>query len=178
MKIKVLTVIVIFQLLTLAAFAQKSADLNILLNKNSEFIFPQTPEKIAAALNVKTVFYEDANEEQYAKWVSKSGLQLYCTLGKNKVINEIFFDIPDDKFLIVTGLPFNLALNKTTLQQSVVKFSSYKVKKQKLGEDSLFAGAAKLTFKKEKHYITLLFDNKNLLKSLSLTTDLIDPAAN
>ena len=178
MKIKAFTVIIIFQLVTLVASAQKDAGLNILLNKNSEFIFPQTPDKISAILNTKTVFYEDANEEQYAKWLTKSGLELYCSLGKDKRINEMFFNIPDDKFLVISGLPFNLIMNKTTVQQGVIKFSNYKVKKEKLGEDSLFSGGAKLTFKKEKHYVTLLFDQKNLLKSLSITTDLIDPAAN
>lgn len=178
MKIKALTVTVLFQLLTLVVLAQNDAGLNTLLNKKSEFIFPQTPDKISAALNVKTVFYEDANEEQYAKWLTKSGLELYCSLGENKRINEMFFDIPDDKFLIVAGLPFNLIMNKTTLQQSVIKFSSYKVSKEKLGAGSLFSGGAKLSFKKEKHYVTLLFDHKNLLKSLSITPDRIDPAAN
>lgn len=177
MKIKTLTVLLL-QLLTFAAFAQKNAGLNTLLNKNGEFIFPQTPAKISSVLNTKTVFYEDANEEQYAKWITKSGLELYCSLGENKSINEMSFDIPDDKFVVVSGLPFGLTMNKTTIQESVAKFSKYKAKKEKLGEGSLFSGGAKLTFKKEKHYITLLFDNKNLLKSLSITTELIDPAAN
>ncbi|WP_316801774.1 hypothetical protein [Pedobacter nototheniae] len=178
MKIKTFTFILFLQLLTLAALAQKNAGLNTLLNKNTEFIFPQTPDKISAALNAKTVFYEDANEEQYAKWLTKSGLELYCSLGKDKSINEMFFDIPDDKFLVVSGLPFGLSMNKTTLQQGVANFTKYKAKKVKLGDDSTFSGGTKLTFKKEKHYVTLLFDSKNLLKSLSITTELIDPAAN
>lgn len=178
MKIKALTVTVFFQLLTLLALAQKNADLNTLLNKNAEFILPQTPDKISSALKVKTVFYEDANEEEYAKWLTKSGLELYCSLGENKRINEMFFDIPDDKFLIVSGLPFNLTMNKTTVQQSIIKFSSYKVKKEKIGDDSSFSGGTRLSFKKDKHYVTLLFDNKNLLKYISITPYLIDAAAN
>lgn len=180
MKIKqlIFTLTLLFQLLSISAFSQKTAGLNSLLNKNSEFILPQTVNTISTVLKTKTVFYEDANEEKYAKWLTKSGLELYCSLGKNNVINEMFFDIPDDKFLIVEGLPFGLAINKTTLQESKSKFSRYGAKTQTLGEDSLFSGGSKLTFKKGQNYATLLFDSKNLLKSLAITPQLINPAAN
>ncbi|MDR2234839.1 MAG: hypothetical protein LBE92_01835 [Chryseobacterium sp.] len=180
MKMKPLTLIltVVFQLVSLTAFSQKTAGLNSLLNKNSEFIFPQTPEKMAAALKTKTDFYEDANDEKYAKWMTKSGLELYCSLGKNNAINEMFFDIPDNRSLVIEGLPFGLALNKTTLQEAKTKFSSNGAKTQPLGEDSEFSGGSKLTFKKGERYVTLLFDSKSLLKSVGITQELIDPAAN
>ena len=143
MKTKPLTFILIlfFQLVSITVFSQKTAVLNSLLDKNSEFIFPQTTDKISKALNMKPVFYEDANGEKYAKWPTKTGLELYCSLGKTK-------------------------------------FSKYNAKTQKLGADSEFPRGSKLIFKKGKHYATLFFDNKNLLKSLGLTTELIDPAAN
>lgn len=180
MKMKSFTLILtlVFQLISINAFSQKSAGLNSLLNKDSEFIFPQTTDKISKVLRAETVFYEDANEEKYAKWLTPSGLELYSNLGKNNTVNEIFFDIPDNKFLIVEGLPFGLAMNKTTLQESKTKFSKHGVKVQKLGDDSEYSGGSKLTFKKGTRYATLLFDNKNLLKFVSITKELIDPAAN
>ncbi|MBB6329774.1 hypothetical protein HNP24_000724 [Chryseobacterium sediminis] len=180
MKTKSLTFILtlFFQLFSITAFSQKTAALNSLLDKNTEFIFPQTPDKISKALNTKPVFYEDANEEKYVKWPTKTGLELYCSLGKNNTVDEMFFTISDNKPVVVEGLPFGLILNKSTLQDSKTKFSKYKAKTQKLGADSEFPGGSKLIFKKGKHYATLLFDNKNLLKSLGLTTELIDPAAN
>lgn len=180
MKTKSLTFILtlFFQLVSITAFSQKTAALNSLLDKNTEFIFPQTPDKISKALNTKPVFYEDANEEKYVKWPTKTGLELYCSLGKNNTVDEMFFTISDNKPVVVEGLPFGLILNKSTLQDSKTKFSKYKAKTQKLGADSEFPGGSKLIFKKGKHYATLLFDNKNLLKSLGLTTELIDPAAN
>ncbi len=88
------------------------------------------------------------------------------------------FDIPDDKFLIIEGLPHNLTMNKTNLQESIAKFNKYGLKKEKLNDGALFSDGTKLTFKKGKHYTTLLFDNNNLLKFISLTNELIDPAAN
>jgi hypothetical protein len=169
---------IFFQLVSITAFSQKIAALNSLLDKNSEFIFPQTTDKISKALNVKTVFYEDANEEKYAKWPTKTGLELYCSLGKDNTVNEMFFTISDNKHLIVEGLPFGLTINKSTLQDSKVKLSKYNPKTQKLDAGSEFPGGSKLIFKKGKHYATLLFDSKNLLKSLGLTTERIDPAAN
>ncbi|SHL10875.1 hypothetical protein SAMN05444407_102270 [Chryseobacterium contaminans] len=180
MKITPFTLVlaVLFQFLSLTAFSQKKADLNSLLDKNTEFIFPQTPDKISKALQVQTVFYEDANEEKYAKWLTKSGLELYAGLGKNNVINEMFFEIPDDKVVIVGGLPYNLVLNKTTLEEAKVKFKKFGAKIKKLRTDSEFAGGSELIFKSGKHYLTLTFDGKNLLKILGITTDLIDPAAN
>lgn len=180
MKTKPLIFILIFffQLVSITAFSQKTAVLNSLLDKNSEFIFPQTPDKISKALNMKPVFYEDANEEKYAKWPTKTGLELYCGLGKNNVIDEMFFTISDNKPVVIEGLPFGLIMNKTTLQDSKTKFSKYNAKTQKLGANSEFPGGSKLIFKKGKHYATLFFDNKNLLKFLGLTTELIDPAAN
>ncbi|KQT33885.1 hypothetical protein ASG22_17445 [Chryseobacterium sp. Leaf405] len=178
MKPLTLIVALIFQLISLNVFSQKHSHLNSLLNKNSEFIFPQTPDKISKVLRAKAVFYEDANDEKYAKWLTKSGLELYCSIGKNNVISEMFFDIPDDKFVIAEGLPFGLAINKTTLQESKVKFSKYGAKVEKLNDDSMYSGGSKLIFKKGEHYSTLLFDNKNILKSLGITKELIDPAAN
>ncbi|RLJ32232.1 hypothetical protein CLU97_1681 [Chryseobacterium sp. 7] len=171
-------VTIFFLVVSSNIFSQKTATLNSLLDKNSEFVFPQTADKISKALNVKTVFYEDANEEKYAKWPMKTGLELYSGLGKDNMINEMFFTTSDHKPLVVEGLPFGLILNKTTLQDSKTRFSKYHAKTQKLGANSEFPGGSKLVFKKGKHYATLLFDNKNLLKSLGLTTELIDPAAN
>lgn len=180
MQTKPFTFIVTFFFLvvSVSVFSQKTATLNSLLDKNSEFIFPQTPDKISKALNIKTVFYEDANEEKYAKWPMKTGLELYCSLGKDHAVNEMFFTTSDNKPVVVEGLPFGLILNKSTLQDSKTKFGKYNAKTQKLGADSEFPGGSKLVFKKGKHYATLLFDSKNLLKSLGLTTALIDPAAN
>lgn len=180
MQMKPLTLVltVLFQLLSLTAFSQKIAGLNSLLNKDSEFIFPQTPDKISAALKTKTIFYEDSNDEKYTKWLTPSGLELYASLGKDNSITEMSFDIVDNKSVAVSGLPFGLAINKTTLQESAVTFSKYGSETEKLGQDTEFPGGSKLTFKKGKHYAILLFDSKNLLKSLYLTTQLIDPAAN
>jgi len=180
MQMKPLTLIltVFFQLISLTAFSQKTAGLHSLLNKDSEFIFPQTPDKIASALKTKTIFYEDANDEKYAKWITPSGLELYSSLGKNNTITEMSFDIPEDKPVIVEGLPFGLVMNKTTLQESAAKFTTYASSAEKLGDGTEFPGGTKLTFKKGKYYTILLFDGKNLLKSIYLTTQLIDPAAN
>ncbi|GAA4181181.1 MULTISPECIES: hypothetical protein [Sphingobacterium] len=178
MMIKTLTLNMFFLLLTMSVFSQNHAGIKSLLNKDSEFIFPQTVQKIEAALNAKTVYYEDANEEKYAKWLTNSGLELYTSLGKGNTINEIFFDIPEDQALVVEGLPFNLVMNKTTLKESAAKFSKYAAKTQKMEEGSTFPGGSKLTFKKGKHYATLIFDNKNLLRFLGLTTELIGPGVN
>jgi len=108
----------------------------------------------------------------------KTGLELYCGLGKDNAVNEMFFAASDNKSLVVEGLPFGLVLNKSTLQDSKTRFTKYNAKTQKLGADSEFPDGSKLVFKKGKHYATLFFDNKNLLKSLGLTPTLIDPAAN
>jgi len=178
MKNKAIVAVIFLQFLALVVFAQKNSGLGALLNKKSEFIFPQTADKVSAALNVKAVFYEDANEEKYAKWLCNTGLELYCTLGENKRIDDMSFDIAEDKFVVVSGLPYNLTMNKSTVEQCVAKFKNSKIKKEKLGDDSSFSGGTKLTFKQEKHYVTLLFDQENLLKFLSITPDLIDPAAN
>lgn len=178
MKPITLILTVLFQLLSLTAFSQKTAGLNSLLDRNSEFIFPQTPDKISNALKTKTIFYEDANEEKYVKWITKSGLELYSSLGAKNAINEMSFDIADHQSVIVEGLPFGLVMNKTTLQESTAKFSKYGATTEKLGQGTEFPGGSKLTFKKGKHYTYLFFDSKNLLKSLYLTTQLIDPAAN
>ncbi|SIP95504.1 hypothetical protein [Chryseobacterium sp. RU33C] len=169
---------ILFLVVSVTVFSQKTAALGSLLDRNSEFIFPQAPDKISKALNVKAIFYEDANEEKYAKWPIKTGLELYCSLGKDNTVNEMFFVASDNKPVIVEGLPFGLVLNKSTLQDSKTKFSKYNAKTQKLAADSEFPDGSKLVFKKGKHYATLFFDSKNLLKSLGLTEEMIDPAAN
>ncbi|MGE8555472.1 MAG: hypothetical protein ACN6OB_16255 [Chryseobacterium jejuense] len=180
MKIQPFTLVlaVLFQFLSCTAFSQESAALNSLLDKNSEFIFPQTTDKISKALNAKAVFYEDANGEKYAKWLTKSGLELYTALGGNNGIDEMFFDIPDHKPLIVDGLPYGLVMNKTTLENAKLQFKKYDAKAQKLDDGSEFPEGTQLIFKRGNHFTTLLFDNKNLLKSIGITTELVDPVAN
>ncbi|RLJ80813.1 hypothetical protein [Pedobacter alluvionis] len=178
MKTTAFRLILLFQIFPLFCFAQKNAGLKALLNKNAEFIFPQTPDKISAILGVKTIFYEDANEQPYAKWLTRSGLELYCSLGDDKSIEEMFFIIPEDQPIEVEGLPFNLVMNRTTPQQSTLKFSRYKIKKEKLGEDGEYPGGMKLFFKRGDRFITLLFDRKNLLKFLSITNEIIGSSVN
>ncbi|MFD2289096.1 hypothetical protein GJU39_14135 [Pedobacter petrophilus] len=177
MKTKALTLIFFLQLLFVTTFAQKNAGLGTLLNKNAEFIFPQTPEKISVVLKVKPIFTEDASEEQNAKWITKSGLALYGTLGNNRSINEIWFDIPDDKFLIISGLPYHLTLNQTTVQEALVKFKKNKVKKTMPEMYGALEGGTELEVKIGNRYVTLFFDRKNLLKSASILLGFIDPAA-
>ncbi|GGH03365.1 hypothetical protein [Pedobacter zeae] len=178
MKTIVFRLTLLFQLLAPFSFAQRNAGLKALLNKNSEFIFPQTPDKVSTALGVKTVFYEDANDQPYAKWVTKSGMELYSPLGEDKNINEIFFVIPEDIVVEVEDLPFNLVMNRTTSKQSAIKFRREKIRRENLGEDTMFPKGTKLSFKKGKRIITLMFDSKSLLKSLSITTDFIDASVN
>lgn len=180
MKIQPFTLVltVFFQFLSLAAFAQKSAALNSLLDKNTEFIFPQTPDKISKAVNAKTVLYEDANGEKYAKWLTASGLELYSGLGKNNNINEMFFEISEGKDEIINGLPYGLSINKTTLDDAKLQFRKYGAKVQRLSADSEFPGGAKLIFRKGKHFTTLAFNDKNLLRSIRITTELVGPEVN
>lgn len=178
MKTTAFRLILLLQLSPLFSFAQKDAGLKTLLNKNAEFIFPQTPDKISAILGVKTVFYEDANEQPYAKWLTKSGLELYCSLWEDNSITEMFFIITDDQPIEVEGLPFNLVINRTTPQQCTLKFNRYKIKKEKLDEGSEYPGGIRLFFKKGDRFITLLFDKKNLLKFLSITNEIIGSAVN
>lgn len=180
MKLKPANVFIFatFQLFSISAFSQNKANLNSLLDKNSEFIFPQTQENISKVLQVKPVISGDANDEKYAYWHTKSGLELYCSLENDQRINEMFFDIPDDKFIVVSGLPYDLIMNKTTSQEVKSKFSKYQPKSEKLDDGSSFSGGSKLTLKKGSHYLTLFFDNKDVLKFLGITTQLIDPAAN
>ncbi|WP_412468681.1 hypothetical protein [Pedobacter sp. KLB.chiD] len=178
MKTSVSRLILLFQFLALISYAQKNAGFKTLLNKNQEFIFPQTPERVSAILGVKTVFYEDANEQPYAKWLTKSGLELYCSLGEDKSITEMFFDIPEDQPIVVAGLPFNLVMNGTTPKQGMLKFSRYKIRQEKLGDDSLYPGGLRLSFKKGDRFITLLFDRNNLLKFLSITNEIVGSYVN
>lgn len=178
MKIKALTLLFVFQFIIIATFAQKSAGLGSLLNKNAEFIFPQTTEKIDAALNVKAVISDnEADGERYAEWITKAGLGIYTTVGNKQAVNEIWFGIPDDKFVVISGLPYNLTLNKTTVQEALAKFNKYKVKKTKPDFYGALEGGTKLEVKIGDRYITMFFNQKNTLNSLYILLAFIDPAA-
>ena len=178
MKIKALTLIILSQLLILTTYAQKDAGLGTLLNKNAEFIFPQTTDKISAALHLKAIIKDNENDgERYVEWTTPSGLGLYSRIGNGKMINEIWFDIPDDKFLIIYGLPYNLTMNKTTVQETLVRFKKYKVKKTKPEMYDSLEGGTKLEVKIGGRYVTLFYDRKNILKSFSILLGFIDPAA-
>ena len=116
MKTKAFTLCILFQLLLATAFAQKNAGLNTLLDKNAEFILPQTTDKISAALRTKAIITDNENDgERYAEWITSSGLGVYTNIGDKKTVNDIWFSIPDDRNIIISGLPFNLVLNKLNL---------------------------------------------------------------
>ncbi|GGE53822.1 hypothetical protein EV200_102478 [Pedobacter psychrotolerans] len=90
MKTKAFIFFILFQLLLATAFAQKNAGLNTLLNKNAEFILPQTTDKISAALHAKTIITDNVNDgERYAEWITSSGLGVYTNLGDEKTVNDI-----------------------------------------------------------------------------------------
>ncbi|GGE53827.1 hypothetical protein EV200_102479 [Pedobacter psychrotolerans] len=78
---------------------------------------------------------------------------------------------------MISGLPFNLVLNKTTIDEAMAKFKKYNVKKSKLSDGSFYSNGTKLLFKKGSHYITLSYNDQNLLKSLSIMRFIPDPAA-
>ncbi|MFW0715808.1 hypothetical protein [Pedobacter sp. N23S346] len=178
MKIKAFTLLFVFQFIIITTFAQKSAGLGSLLNKNAEFIFPQTTEKISAALNVKAVISDnEADGERYAEWITKSGLGIYTTIENKQTVNEIWFGIPDDKFVVVSGLPYHLTLNKTTVQEALAKFSKYKVKKTKPDLYGPLEGGTKLEVKIGDRYVTLFFKKENILESVYILLSFIDPAA-
>lgn len=90
----------------------------------------------------------------------------------------MFFEIPDHQQVVVEGLPYGLIMNKTTLEKAKVQFKKYNAKVQKRDSGSEFPGGAKLVFKREKHFIILLFDGENLLKSLKITTEPVDTSVN
>lgn len=178
MKTKAFTLCILFQLLLATAFAQKNAGLNTLLDKNAEFILPQTTDKISAALRTKAIITDNENDgERYAEWITSSGLGVYTNIGDKKTVNDIWFSIPDDRNIIISGLPFNLVLNKTTIDEAMAKFKKYNVKKSKFSDGSFYSNGTKLLFKKGRHYVTLSYNDQNLLKSLSIMRFIPDPAA-
>uniref|UniRef100_A0AAE6F2P4 Uncharacterized protein n=1 Tax=Staphylococcus aureus TaxID=1280 RepID=A0AAE6F2P4_STAAU len=68
--------------------------------------------------------------------------------------------------------------NKTTLENAKLPFTKYDAQAQKHDDGSEFPEGTQLIFKRGKHFTTLLFDNKNILKSIGITTVLVDPVAN
>lgn len=84
MKTTAFRLTLLFQLFALFSFAQKNAGLKTLLNKNSEFIFPQTPDKISAILGVKTVFMKMLTSSPMQSGKPHQGWNYTVALGKTK----------------------------------------------------------------------------------------------
>ncbi len=156
----------------ISIFAQTDAGLKGLLTPTGEVKFPMSIKEVSKKLNSKAIIIVDTTMGDRCKWELKTGLIVDTQQDDDNTLNFLYFQSNSNK--VITGLPYNLSLHKSTLVECVTQFKAYKPKKTKL---SATEGDISYTllFKKGKNYVLLSFDKNNKLADMRVSA--FDPNA-
>lgn len=163
-------------LLTFNCVAQKDAEIKTLLSKDGVLALPIPLKKINEALKVKPVVTNDEMFGDEYTWKPLSGVHFSAFVGEDKTCSTVF--IKANKGKVISGLPYDLILNGSSLKDCEAKFKSSILEKQKInpednpGETSSFI----LKVKKGKYYVHLAFDTKLKLEQITISTVNLDAA--
>lgn len=137
---------------------------------------PIPVKKINEALKVKPIVTNDEMFGEDYTWKPLSGLSFSGFVGEDKTCSTVF--IKANKGKVLSGLPYDLILNGSSLKDCETKFKSSILEKQKInpqdnpGETSSFI----LKVKDGKYYIHLAFDAKLKLEQMTISTVNLDAA--
>jgi hypothetical protein len=163
-------------LLTFNCFAQKDAGIKTLLSKGGVMPLPIPVKEINEALKVKPIVTNDETFGDDYTWNLLSGLSFSGLMGEDKTCSTVF--LKADKGKVLSGLPYDLILNGSSLKDCETKFKSTILEKQKInpqdnpGETSSFI----LKVKNGQYYIHLAFDAKLQLEQMTISTVNLDAA--
>jgi hypothetical protein len=163
-------------LLTFNCIAQKDAGIKNLLSKDGAMPLPIQIQKINEALKVKPVVTNDEMFGDDYTWKPLSGIHFSGFVGADKSCSTVF--LKTTKGRVLSGLPYDLILNGSSLKDCETKFKSSILEKQKInpednpGETSSFI----LKVKKGKYYVHLAFDAKLKLEQITISTVNLDAA--
>lgn len=162
--------------LTFNGLAQQDAGIKTLLSKDGAMQLPIPLKKINEALKAKPVVKNDEMFGDDYTWNQPNGLSFSGFVGEDKTCSVVFLKATKGK--ILSGLPYDLILNGSTLKDCETKFKSSILEKQKInpkdnpGETSSFI----LKVKKGEYYIHLAFDAKLKLEQITIATVNLDAA--
>jgi hypothetical protein len=161
---KIITVLFLF--FSITAIAQKDAGIKKLLDSKSEFIIPQTVQKITAAVKVKPSIKKGEVLGTEYEWTTPA--VVITTYTDNNNVTDIFLS-PKNDTAIVSGLPYNLIFNKTEVTDCEKKFTGYSLYHKGYVDIGNGKTEYKLVYQKSDLYFYFIFNQKGLLKSISVT---------
>ena len=156
------------------AIAQKDAGIKKLLNKEAEFILPQTHQTITTTVKVKPSIKKDEVQGTVYEWSTPSGLIITSYTVNDKVV-DVFFTVKNDN-AVISGLPYQLIFNKTEVTDCEKKFASFELYTKGYVDIGNGTTEYKLVYKKDDRFIYFFFNQKGLLKGISLTDFDLDAA--
>lgn len=161
---------------TFQCIAQKDGGMKSLLSKDAVLALPVPVKKITEVLKVKPTLRNDEIYGDEYTWKSPGGLLFTALVGEDKKAHSVFLEA--QKKQVLSGLPYDLILNGSTLKDCETKFKANILEKQKLnpvdnpGETTSFI----LKVKNGQYYIHLAFDAKLKLEQITISTANLDAA--
>lgn len=139
--------------------------------KNGNFILPTNTFIISKNLKKDAIIEPDENHGDSYLWKLDNGIVLSTTPSAEGEINFISIDCKNTT--VIAGLPYDLTFNKTTLEESQIKFKENTPQKLPTYANGN-QGGFWLKFKKDKYWVYLSFNKSSVLYSIMLATFEID----
>jgi len=141
------------------------------LIKNGDFVLPTNTFIVSTNLKKAASIESDEYEGDIYIWKLDNGIVLSTNPSSDGEINYISINCENNS--VISGLPYDLTFNKTTLQESQTKFEKNTPQKLPTYENGNQNGYW-LKFKKDKYWVYLSFNKSSILYSILLATFEID----
>lgn len=141
------------------------------LIKNGNLILPTNSLIVSKNLKKVAIIEPDENNGDSYLWKLDDGIVLSTTPSTEGEINFISIDCKNA--VVIGGLPYDLTFNKTTIEESQIKFKENTPQKLPTYENGNQNGYW-LKFKKDKYWVYLSFNKSSVLYSILLATFEID----
>jgi len=141
------------------------------LIKNGNFILPTNTLIVSKNLKKDASVESDELDGDSYIWKLDNGILLSSIPSSSGEISYISIDCESKE--VIGGLPYDLTFNKTTLEESQIKFKENTPQKLPTYENGNQNGYW-LKFKKDKYWVYLSFNKSSVLYSIMLATFEID----
>ncbi len=172
----ILSMLLMTGLFTQDCFAQKDAGIKALLSPEGELVMPVKIATVSAKIKIKPkVTHDETMGDDYV-WKTASGLVMGTVPDVDR--GCVYFNLTADKGQILSGLPYGLVINSTTLKDCKALFKSNITGSTQLYsmDNTKEKGGFLLKIKKGKYYAHLLFNKQNILEEIDIALFDIDSA--
>jgi hypothetical protein len=163
-------------IIMLTATAQKDAGIKALLSASGELILPVSVKQVTQQLKIKPAIVSEETMGDDYTWTTPNGLSIGTMPDADNKCQDLYMSAEHGE--VLSGLPYGLVLNGSTLKDCETRFKSSIVEKAQLysmDHPNEKSGCV-LKLKQGKYYMHLTFNQQNRLEEIHIATFNIDAA--